>query len=432
MSKADQRLSLTRIREAVHAEHARAAALFADFAACGPSASGIMRDTYGAGENRAHELLRATAARERLGVRTDFAANTTVTWEGQDRSAPRILIGSHLDSVPHGGNYDGAAGVVAGLIAIAALRALGFVPGRDVEVMGIRAEESIWFEVSYIGSRSALGTLPDGALDSARRIDTGRSLADHMSACGADVDAVRAGRRAIEPAHIAAFLEIHIEQAPALVEMDLPVAVCTAIPGHFRFPNAVIHGRHDHVGTPRRFRHDAAMAAADLAMALDGVWAAREAAGTPMAVTFGRFHTDAAAHGLTIVPGAFHFSLDIRAYDSGVLSELEAWLQAEIPAIEARRSVRIDLGRRASGPLAPMDAKIRSQLHDYARDLGVPVTDLGSPASHDAAAFNACGIPTAMLFVRNANGSHNPDEHMEIADFLEAVSLLACWIAEHA
>ncbi len=216
--------------------------------------------------------------------------------------------------MPHGGNYDGAAGVVAGLIAIAALRALGFAPERDIEVMGIRAEESIWFEVSYIGSRSALGTLPEGALDSARRIDTKRSLAAHMADCGADVPALRAGRRSIDPSQIAAFLEVHIEQAPALVEMGLPVAICTAIPGHFRFPNAVIHGRHDHVGTPRRFRRDAAMAAADLAMALDRAWTEREDAGTPMAVTFGRFHTDAAAHGLTIVPGAFHFSLDIRAY----------------------------------------------------------------------------------------------------------------------
>ncbi len=115
-----------------------------------------------------------------------------------------------------------------------------------------------------------------------------------------------------------------------------------------------------------------------------------------------------------------------------MLRDLEAWLQAEIPLIEARRNVRIDLGRRASGPLAPMDAKIRAELRDYAQRLEIPVTDLGSPASHDAAAFNACGVPTAMLFVRNANGSHNPDEHMEIADFLDAVSLLACWLADHA
>ena len=102
-----------------------------------------------------------------------------MTRPGRDRTAPRVVIGSHLDSVPHGGNFDGAAGVVAGLVALAALQRLGIEPDCDITVMGIRAEESIWFQVSYIGSRGALGTLPDGALD-VRRIDTGRTLAEHI------------------------------------------------------------------------------------------------------------------------------------------------------------------------------------------------------------------------------------------------------------
>ena len=95
-------------------------------------------------------------------------------------------------SVPHGGNFDGAAGVVAGLVAVAALQGLGITLDCDLTVMGIRAEESIWFQVSYIGSRGALGTLPDGALD-VRRIDTGRTLAEHIADCGGDPDALRAG-----------------------------------------------------------------------------------------------------------------------------------------------------------------------------------------------------------------------------------------------
>lgn len=424
--------SHAQIRGAVHAQRQTVVDLFAGLAACGPAHEGITRDTYGAGENRAHQLFRATASAAGLEVRTDFAANSYATWPGRVRAAPRILIGSHLDSVAAGGNYDGAAGVVAGLVATAALRGLGFAPGCDVATMAVRAEESVWFQVSYIGSRSALGTLPEGALDTARRIDTGRTLADHMHACGADVAAIKARRRALDPATIKAFLEVHIEQAPVLVETQRPLGICTAIPGHFRFPNARIEGRHDHIGTPLRYRRDAAMAGAELAMAVDAAWRAREAAGIPMAATFGRFHTDADKHGLTIVPGAFHFSLDIRAYEPRVLAEFEPELMRMIGTIEEKRGVSITLGARAAGPVARMDEAIRADFHRYAEALQIAKMDLGSPASHDSAAFCDQGVPTAMILVRNANGSHNPAEHMEIDDFLEAATLVACWIAEHA
>src|ERR1700679_2437228 len=111
-----------------------------------------------------------------------------MTRPGDDPGAKRLVIGSHLDSVPHGGNFDGAAGVLAGLAAVAALRTLGVSPGCDIDVMGIRAEESVWFQVSYIGSRGSLGTLPDGALD-VRRVDTGRRLAGHIAESGGNPEA---------------------------------------------------------------------------------------------------------------------------------------------------------------------------------------------------------------------------------------------------
>jgi beta-ureidopropionase / N-carbamoyl-L-amino-acid hydrolase len=392
---------------------------------------GIMRDTYGAGENFAHALLVEHATDKGLQVRHDAAANSYVTWPGTDPAAARILLGSHLDSVPHGGNFDGAAGVVAGLAVVAALDGLGLRPRRDVTVMGIRAEESVWFEVSYIGSRSALGTLPEGALE-ARRIDTGRTLASHIADCGGDADAIRQGRRELDPASIRAFLEVHIEQAPTLVEAGLSLAICSGIPGNFRYPQARIHGRHDHVGTPRRFRRDAAMAGADLAMALDQMWEAQEKAGIALAVTFGRFHTDAAVHGMTTVPGAFDFSLDVRAYDPAVLSGIEDMMMTAIREIELRRNVSFELGRRASASVGVVDPGIVVQMEEAARDLGIPTMRLGSPASHDAAAFAAAGVPAGMLFVRNEHGSHNPEEHMEIDDFLDACAVLARWVADHA
>jgi beta-ureidopropionase / N-carbamoyl-L-amino-acid hydrolase len=340
------------------------------------------------------------------------------------------VVGSHLDSVPHGGNFDGAAGVVAGLVAIAALRRLGLTPHCDLTVMAIRAEESVWFQVSYIGSRSALGSLPDGALE-ALRVDTGRTLAEHIAECGGDPEAIRARRRALDPPQLRAFLELHIEQAPSLVEAGRPLAVCTGIPGNFRFPHARIEGRHDHVGLPRRFRRDAAVAGAEFATALDRIWEEHEARGVPMAITLGRFHTDAAAHGLTIVPGLFHFSLDVRAYDEAVLAELERRVAAIVAEIERRRGVRFVLGPKAQAAVGPVDPGIRASLEQGARALGLPFLALGSPASHDAAAFAEAGVPMGMLLVRNANGSHNSGEAMDLGDFLAATSVLTLWLAQN-
>ncbi|MGH6781719.1 MAG: hydantoinase/carbamoylase family amidase, partial [Sphingomonadaceae bacterium] len=374
------------LKRAIAAQREMALGIFVRLAEGSAGNPGIMRDTYGAGENFGHEVFAQAARAAGLEIQHDAAANTYASWVGLDRSRPRILMGSHLDSVPHGGNFDGAAGVVAGLVVIAALRELGLKPRCDVTVMGVRAEESVWFEVSYIGSRSALGTLPDGALAS-RRIDTGRSLADRIAACGGDPERLARRERFLDPATIRAFLELHIEQAPSLIEAGYPVAICTGIPGNFRFPNATVTGRHDHVGTPRRFRHDAAMAGVAFAKALDEIWAEHEAAGIPVAMTFGRFHTDATKHGLTTVPGAFHFSLDVRAYDADVLDGIEAQLPAIVARIEAEKRVEFDLGQRAFSAVGLVDREIVAGFTEAAARLGVRAMPLGSPASHDSAAF---------------------------------------------
>ena len=415
------------IGTAIRAQRALVEALFEALARCGRTDPGFTRPSYSPEESAAHAVVTRCAADLGLAIHRDAAANTTMTLPGRDRSLPPILIGSHLDTVAQGGNFDGAAGVVAGLAAVAAFREMGLIPARDITVMGIRAEESVWFQVSYVGSRAALGTLPDGALDRPR-IDSGLSLAAHIAREGGDPDALRRGPPALDAAAIHAFLEVHIEQAPSLEEAGIPVGLCTGIPGNVRYPNVRIRGRYDHVGTPRRFRHDAAMAGAEIAMALDRVWAEREAAGCPMAVTFGRFHTDAAAHGLTIVPGEFRFSLDMRAYTAEVLAELEAAFLAAVAEVSERRGVTVALGSRAEAGVGTVSPKIRDGLAAAAAALGIATRPPASPAAHDAAAFAKTGVPMAMLFVRNANGSHNPDEAMAIDDLLDAVAILTAWL----
>jgi N-carbamoyl-L-amino-acid hydrolase len=274
-----------------------------------------------------------------------------------------------------------------------------------------------------------LGVLPDGAL-AATRIDTGRTLEDHMRDCGADPDAVAKGVRHFDPAKLRAFLELHIEQAPSLVEAGIPVGICTGIPGTFRHPYVTVEGETAHVGLPRRFRRDAAMAAADFAMAMDRMWAEHEARGVPVAFTMGRFHTDPAQHGLTVVPGTFQFSLDVRAYDSDVLARLEPLVDGLVAEVEARRRVRFHLGARLHAAVGGVDPAIAASLTAQAAAMGIATMPLGSPASHDAAAFAACGVPMGMIFVRNENGSHNPHEAMATEDFLMGTAVMAGWLAE--
>ena len=421
------------LKEYVLALHSQASILFDDLRAGSVDAvnRGVTRDTYGKGEQFGHELVEQHARSLGLEIRHDHMRNTYMVWPGLDRQAPAIVIGSHLDSVLGGGNYDGAAGVMAGLIAVQALQQAGLKLKCDVVVMGIRAEESIWFQASYVGSRGALGTLPSSALQQ-RRIDTGRTLEQHMREAGADPEAAAQGVAYLHPKNVKAFLELHIEQAPSLALTGYAVAIGTGVPGHFRYPRVKITGEYGHVGLGRRFRRDAGLAAAEVSVALDALWHQWESNGRLMACTFGEFHTNSARHGTTIVPGEFQFSLDVRAYDEADVAELELAFLAIVGQIEKKRGVKFDLSTRASAKVAKADAVITQQLRDCASQLALKVCDLPSPASHDSAAFHAAGIPFGFIFIRNPNGSHHPDEAMSIDDFLQGTAVLTQWLATHS
>ena len=331
--------------------------------------------------------------------------------------------------MPHGGNFDGAAGVVAGLVAVAALQHAGISLANDLTVMGIRAEESIWFQVSYIGSRGASARCPTArwtcgaSTPAARWPSTSPSAAAIPCAlrAGAPVPRSLAHRRLSGTAYRTGAESGGGGRAGGDLHRH---------PGNFRYPDARIEGSHDHVGLPRRFRRDAAMAGAEFAMALDRLWEEYEARGMPMACTIGRFHTDPASHGLTIVPGAFHFSLDVRAYDEAVLAELDSKVDAIIAGIEQRRGVRFHRGPKARAAVGPGGSGDHGGVGERCDGAWHPGAGLGSPASHDAAAFAAAGVPMGMIFVRNENGSHNPHEAMDIDDFMAGASLLTSFLVQ--
>jgi N-carbamoyl-L-amino-acid hydrolase len=349
-----------------------------------------------------------------------------MTVPGTDRTLPRIILGSHLDSVPQGGNFDGAAGVLCGMAVVAGMRQAGFAPKRDVTVMAIRAEEGgAWF-IGFPGSRGALGSFKPENLGNLRK-DTGLSLEHHMRELGFDPDAIRAGKKVLGPENVHAYLELHIEQGPVLDTAEIPVGLVTALPGNRRVRQGFVRGEWNHSGaTPRAYRHDAAMALAEFAHRLDLFWGELEASGTPSVITFCTIATSDQA-GFGKVPGEIGFSLDVRAPEPATLDRIYAEISRLVAEISKSRGVSFDLEARPESSPTPMDPSLREALRQSAESLGIAYQVMPSGAGHDAAAFAQAGIPSAMVFVRNQNGSHTPLEAMRIEDFAEASAVIAGW-----
>lgn len=404
--------------------------LFDDVRAKTADTIGVSREPYGAGEQAALDRIGEAGRALDLDISGDSFGNVYLTLPGADRHAPGWLVGSHVDSVPNGGNYDGFAGVVAGLSALAAFRSAGMKLPHDVTVMAIRAEElSSWYgghHDGHIGSRAALGLLPPAELDSAVHSGTGRTLRVHMQAAGVDPNAVHLGKSLLDPSRYRGYLELHIEQGPVLEGKNLPVGVVTAIRGAARARSCRCVGAYTHSGAvPHEYRSDAVMATVELVHALDQEWSRVRASGGDLVLTVGKLYTDSNRHALTKVPGEASFVIDARSQDLPTLERMAALTQALSARIAKERRVQFELSPFSIQKPAAMDSALRARLLEGCRALDIPAMEIPSGAGHDAQDFAHAGFRSAMIFVRNANGSHNPDEHMAMADFALGTRLMA-------
>ena len=386
--------------------------------------AGITRASYGTGEQFAHDLMADTARKSGLDVSHDAAGNLYLTLKGRDPKAGTFLIASHLDSVPQGGNFDGAAGVIAGMAIVAAWCQAKIVPKCAVSVMAIRAEESTWFPYSYIGSKGALGKLPAEAL-AVTRADTGRPLAQHIDDLGFDSQAVRDGKAHFNSSDVKGYVELHIEQGPVLTGTDTPVALVTGIRGSFRYRDAKITGEYGHSGAvPRAYRHDAVVAAADFVNQINNKWIELELQSHDLTVTIGKLFTNPEQHAFSKIAGEVDICIDVRSHSKPTLALVQQYVDGLASEIASNHKVRFDLGPLTGSDPALMDANLLRCFDSAATELSVKHMQMASGAGHDAAVFAAAGIPSAMIFVRNQNGSHNPDEAMEMDDFELAVRVL--------
>lgn len=398
--------------------------LFDDVRALSFDGVGVTRESYGAGESATADYLRTFAAGHGLEHTDDRAANVVFRQPGGDAQGPVVWTGSHIDSVPQGGNFDGLAGVVAGLLCLVDRQRSGRPAPLPLEVVAFRGEESAWFGKAYMGSGALFGKLTPADLELKQR-NSGETLATSMARAGADVEAIRTQQPLFDQKRVKAYLELHIEQGPVMVARELPLAVVSGIRGNVRHNRVLCHGDAQHSGVvPRWLRHDAMFAVADLIMRIDDHWRVLLERGTDLVVTTGIVGTDPAEHSISRIPGLVSFSLEARSRSRDTLEAFYQLVQAECSAIARERGVRFEFDRRLLSEPATMDPALCALLAQACAEQGVAHDTIPSGAGHDASLFANAGIASGMLFVRNQNGSHNPHEAMDLDDFMRGVAAM--------
>jgi beta-ureidopropionase / N-carbamoyl-L-amino-acid hydrolase len=350
------------------------------------------------------ELLAQRFAEAGLTTRIDTAGNLIGRIEGANPALGVIAIGSHSDTVPAGGRFDGIAGVATGLEIVRALRDSGIRLDHTLEIIDFLAEEPSEYGLSCVGSRGMTGSLTDAMLDLTE--SGGETLRDALRRVGGDPDCLGAARRE----DISAFLELHIEQGVVLESRALDVGIVTSIVGIRRI-EIVFQGEADHAGTtPMDLRHDALVAAAATVTSVRRA-AERLAAEGPgyFVATVGVLTVDPAAS--NIVPGRCRLIVDARATDPILTQRFVETIDAETTAHAlAARVTRASFATLSDGPPVACDERLRSALRQGADGLGLTAMDLPSGAGHDAA-FMSRISRSAMVFVPcRAGKSHAPEE----------------------
>jgi hydantoinase/carbamoylase family amidase len=363
----------------------------------------------------AHKLVHCF---ERAGLTTsiDAVGNVVGRMAGTDVSLPTLIVGSHIDTVRNAGKFDGNLGVLAPLVAIEELLALGERLPYSVELVAFGDEEGVRFPNTFSGSRAIAGSFDLATLD--MRDQNGVSLAEALREFGCDPSQIRKLARTSEKT--AAYLELHIEQGPVLESKGLPVGIVTAISGATRL-GVTVQGTAGHAGTvPMHMRRDAAAGAA--AMILEVEKTATQNAGHGLVATVGIIEIPSGA--VNVIPGLAKFTIDIRAPTDEARFVAIDNLRGRCRVIAEQRGLSVEFLERFKSSTTVCEIGVMQALSDAAARLGVHFERLPSGAGHDAMIV-ASLCPIGMLFLRCKGGiSHNPAESITESDAGMAVSLL--------
>jgi N-carbamoyl-L-amino-acid hydrolase len=385
----------------------RFAALWHSLELIGRTADGYVRPAFSPTDQELREWFGEEALDRELTTETDRCGNLWAWW-GDPEAGGAVVTGSHLDSVPHGGAYDGPLGVVSALLAIDLLRERGEQPRRPVGIAVFAEEEGSRFGLACLGSRLLTGAVaPEAAL--ARTDRDGVSLAEALAAIELDPEAV--GADPVRLSQLSAFVELHIEQGRALTA---PVGVASAIWPHGRW-RLDVTGEPNHAGTTGMTeRHDPMLTIAQVILTAN-----QEARTAGARATVGRVSCEPnATNAIAARASAW---LDVRAPDQSTVDKLIEVITGAAAERAAADGTQISLTTESQSAVTEFDVTLRDRLVDVLD--GAPVLPTG--AGHDAGVL-AAHVPTAMLFVRNPTGvSHAPTEHASDEDCAAGVEALA-------
>jgi N-carbamoyl-L-amino-acid hydrolase len=391
-----------------------------DIAAIGRDATsgGYRRLAWTDADLTLREWFTGQAAVLGLDVETDRNGNIWAWW-GDSSAGDALVTGSHLDSVPDGGNYDGPLGVASALTAVAELKRRGVRPRRPLAVACFTDEEGGRFGVACIGSRLAAGVLPPEKAR-ALRDSEGITMDEALRRAGRDPEAL--GAEPDRLARIGAFVELHVEQGRGLIDLGAPIAVGTAILPHGRW-RVDITGEPNHAGTTRMAdRRDPMLGLARLIDAAHREATERDSPSQAARATVGKVRC--VPNAVNAIPAEVTGWLDARAGDEATL---DAMLEAIGRDLLDLTGLHARIAMESRTPAQHFDPTLSAAL--AARLGDAPL--LATGAGHDAGVLAEVGVPTAMLFVRNPTGiSHSPEEHAEDADCEAGGAALADVLAE--
>ena len=376
--------------------------LLSDIAGTGtdPLRGGYTRPVFSTAELDLRAWFIDLATKRGLSVELDRNGTIWAWWDipSGDRSNS-IVTGSHLDSVPGGGPFDGPLGVASALIAVDILKARNPLPTRPVAIAVFPEEEGSRFGVACLGSRLMTGAIDPNKARNLRDPD-GNTFADIAITNGLDPRYI--GRDEELLGRIGAFVELHVEQGRGLIDLDQPIAIASSILGHGRW-RLSIHGQGNHAGTTLMAdRNDPMVAASRVVVAIRDT--ARHQSNAR--ATVGRLQP--VPGGTNVIASRVDFWLDVRHPDDAITASLVQSIHTQAQLIAADEGCTVDLTEESLSPTVHFDLGLQKKLQAALPDA--PILDTG--AGHDAGVLAAL-IPTAMVFVRNPSGvSHSPEEHV--------------------
>lgn len=378
-----------------------------------PRTGGFNRIGYSPADMAVRDWFEEQMRADGFSVRRDGVAN--IFGRFGPKTGPCVMIGSHLDTVPEGGAFDGALGVCVALECLRSIRDAGLEPQIAIEAVATAEEEGRFG--GMLGSQAIAGTVTPQWVDEARDAD-GVRLADAMAAHGLDARGALAA--AWRPEQLRAFLEIHIEQGPVLEGRSIPVGIVHSVSG-VRNLHVCLRGEANHSGTtPMDQRADAFAGLAGIGAAIPQIIAVHGSENAR--VTIGK--VDLYPNFIHTVPGQADFVINLRDTDGGAIDAMDLALRARIEAAASANRLRHEVVEQSRIPPVTLDPALAALLIEEARDLGMRALSMPSGAGHDAQTMQAI-CPSALVFIPSRNGvSHSPEEWSDWNDIEKGANLM--------